>query len=349
MQSDRRRTLGFLTAALLWSGLGRAQPLANSPDGHETLIRLNLPGPGSLPFLPLELIPILGFDREIGVRLLLRYQPSGIRAMEDVLAGNADFAALGFPTLPVIHARGKDVVAIAPLAGTQHSFNILVRKDLAKHITRMEDLKGRSIGISTGSTASKSYLQMVAEILLAAYGMDGHQVRWLPTAQNWEGISGAFVSKAADAIFCEQPFSTRLMRAGLGQPLIDLRDPKIASRVAGLAALRSSIATTRALLDIQTDRQNKADLMVRMVQRVLAWVHSKSPEEVARKAGGLSAQERQDIVTLLKMSPEFFSTDGRFVGTQIAATDDFLRAVYTDLKLAPAASLIESRWAGQRP
>jgi NitT/TauT family transport system substrate-binding protein len=349
MQSDRRRTLGILGAYLLWSSLGRAQPVADGAAGHETLIRLNLPGPGSLPFLPLELIPALGFDSEIGVRLLLRYQPSGIRAMEDVLAGNADFAALGFPTLPVMHARGKDVVAIAPLAGIQHSFNILVRKDLAKQITRMEDLKGRSIGISTGSPTSKSYLQMVAEILLAAYGVDSHQVRWLPTAQNWEGVRGAFVSKAADAIFCEQPFSTRLMRAGLGQPLINLSDPKIMVRVAGLAALRSALVTTRTLLDTQTSHQNKAELMVRMLRRVLAWLHSKSPEEIAQKASGLSAEERQDIVTLLKKTPGFFSTDGRFINTQIAATDDFVRAAHTDLKLAPAASLVDSRWAGLRP
>jgi hypothetical protein len=42
-------------------------------------------------------------------------------------------------------------------------------------------------------------------------------IRWLPSGQNWEGASGALVSKAADAVLCEQPFPTRLLRTGLAE------------------------------------------------------------------------------------------------------------------------------------
>lgn len=96
MQPIRRRFM--LALAGLLSGT-LPSPVTLRAAGNEThpLIRLNLPGPGSLAFLPLEQITTLGFVREMGARLLLRYHPSGIRALEDMLDGNADFCCPGLP------------------------------------------------------------------------------------------------------------------------------------------------------------------------------------------------------------------------------------------------------------
>jgi len=351
MQSGRRRVLQSLLGSLLLPGFGIAQQKnPHSPEsssGNELVIRLNLPGPGSLPFLPLELIPALGFDREMGARLLLRYHPSGIRAIEDVLGGNADFAALGFPTLPVLQAKGKDVVAIAPISGVEHTFHMVVRKDLARQITRVQDLKGHTIAASTGSPNSKTYMQMTTEILLAAHGVGSQQVRWLPTGQNWESTSGALLSKAADAVFCEQPFPNRLIQTGLGVSLADLSDPRIRSRIAGIDALRSCIATSRTLLS-QPDGSRKADLMVRMLRRSLVWLQASTPETVARYTVVNSAEEREEIALLLKQTPRIYSTDARFIAQQIQDTDAFLRAAQGDIKLAPAASVVDDHWAGKK-
>ncbi|RLJ62794.1 hypothetical protein [Sulfurisoma sediminicola] len=92
MNPSRRRTLQAACGALLLSVVAHSR----SASG-ETLIRINVPGPDALPFLPIDLIPGLNFDREVGVR----DQPGGIRAIEDMLAGNADLAAL-LKTLPGI-------------------------------------------------------------------------------------------------------------------------------------------------------------------------------------------------------------------------------------------------------
>jgi NitT/TauT family transport system substrate-binding protein len=346
MQLSRRRALQSLLGSLLLPGLGIAQQNQGAIPG-QVQIRLNLPGPGSLPFLPLELIPALGFDTEMGARLLLRYHPSGIRALEDMTIGNADFAALGFPTLPVLHAKGKDVVAIAPISGTQHTFQMIVRKDLAGQITRLQDLKGRTIGVSTGSPNSKTYMQMLSEILLGAHGVGNQQIRWLATGQNWESASGALISKAADAVFCEQPFPIRLIRAGLGVSIADLNDPRINAKVAGVDALRSCITTSHALLR-QPDGPNKADLMVRMLRRALVWLQSTPPETVARHAVVRAEEEREDIALLLKKTPGIYSTDARFITRLIETTDQFLRAAQSDMKLVPAANLVDDRWAGRK-
>jgi NitT/TauT family transport system substrate-binding protein len=340
MNPSRRRALEAVLGAMLLPALARAQT-----SGGEPVIRINIPGPNSLPFLPIDLIPILGFDREIGARLAIRYQASGIRAIEDVLAGNAELAALGFSTLPVLHAKGKDVVAISPLSGRTPPVAIIVRKDLAGSIRRIADLRGRTIGTSTGSINSKTYLQMAAQSVLANNGVGPDQVRWLPTAQNWESISGALLSKAADVVFCEEPFSSRAVKQKLGVTLVDLTDPKVAAQIPGLDHVRTAICTTRALVQGQPQ---KLELFVRMLRRTLVWIQATPAEQVAQRAPAASAEERQEIAALLKKMPGIYSPDGRFVAAQIAETDVFLRAAMPELKLTPADSMIDPRWAGLR-
>jgi NitT/TauT family transport system substrate-binding protein len=279
--------------------------------------------------------------------LVLRYHPSGIRALEDVMTGNADFAALGFSTLPVLHAKGKDGVAIAPISGEQHAFQLLVRKDLAKKITRIRDLVGRTIGTSTGSPNSKTHLQMVVEIVLKANGVAPEKVRWLPTGQNWESASGAFISQAADVLFCEQPFPNRLVREGLGVTLLDLSDKRTHAGLAGINALRSVVATHRLLL-ARPEGQHKADLMVRMLRRTLVWLRGATPQAVANQAMSVSNKERQDIFELLTKTPHIYSADARFNLKQIQATEVFLRAAQGDTPFSPVAGRVESRWAGEQ-
>lgn len=109
---ERRAVLQSLLvlAGVAWAGNSPAQP--HSPK----LIRINIPGPHLLPFLPIELIPRLGYDRALGVQLAIRYMPSGVQALENVLAGDAAFAGVGFSVMPNFAVQGKPVVALATLS-----------------------------------------------------------------------------------------------------------------------------------------------------------------------------------------------------------------------------------------
>lgn len=345
MPLPRRRFMLSLSGLLL--GLPAATRV-HAEEDPTVIVRLNLPGPGSLPFLPLELIPALGFDREVGARLLLRFHPSGIRALEDTLQGNADLAALGFPTLPLMHLRGKEAVAIAPISGPRHTFHLMVREDLGHSITRIEQMKGRTVAISTGSSNSKTYMRMLAEILLQYHGIGDHQVRWLSSGQNWESISGAMISKAADAVLCEQPFPARLMRKGLAVSLVDLGDPAIQRRVAGINAQRSAIVAPRQRLE-RPDMLQKDHLMVRMLQRVLAWMRETPVRTIAERASARSEEERTEIAALIESLSGMYSPDARFVESRVTATNDFLHAATGNDALPSALDFIDDRWAGRMP
>jgi NitT/TauT family transport system substrate-binding protein len=190
-------------------------------------------------------------------------------------------------------------------------------------------------------------MQMVVEIVLKAHGVGPQQVRWLPTGQNWESASGAFLTQAADALFCEQPFPNRLIREGLGVSLLDLSDMRTHVNLAGINALRSVVATARLFLN-QPDGQRKADLMVRMLRRTLVWLRAATPQAVAQQASMRSKQEQQDITELLTRTPSIYSADARFHLRQVQDTDAFLRAAQSGTTFAPASSCIDTRWAGQQ-
>lgn len=179
--SRRQFVAGLLSLPLAGvHGSGRAQPAPLKS------IRLNIPGPGAMPFTPVELISRLGMDRALGAELLIRYFPSGVQGVEDLLAGNADFAGLGFAVLPKLLAKGQNVVAIAPLSGATPPFSVIVHASLRGKLRSIADLKGHSVGVSVGSAKAKSYLQSMAELLLASGGVQPDQVRWVGTAQNVE-------------------------------------------------------------------------------------------------------------------------------------------------------------------
>lgn len=343
MAQTRRRFLGSLLSLPLAGAVahGLAQPPAT------TFLRLNIPGPGSLPFTPLELVHPLGIDRTLGVELLIRYFPSGVQALEDMLIGNADFAGLGFAVLPRMRAKGQDVVAIAPLSGTTPPFSLVVHTALRGKIRSLADLRGRSVGVPLGSVKSKTYLQSMAELMLIGSGVQPEEVRWVGTGQNVEGLVGALAGEVVDAVFCEEPFSAALVRRGTGFVLADLRNEKLAGSVPGAGHLRAMIAS-RGKLIVQDP--HRVALMVQMLRRALAWMHQQKPESIIARLKVGDDQDRDDRIAALKHSPGMFPPDTRFSRTQVEATRAFLRAGKDPAAdTFDASQLINDTWAGSRP
>lgn len=311
------------------------------------LIRLNIPGPRSLPFLPLELIPLLGIDQRLGVQLVIRYFPSGVRALEDMLAGNAHFSAQGFTVLYAFHNKGKAVQALAPLSGLVPPFGLVARKDLRPQLKTIADLRGRSIGISVGSVTSKTYSQQVAEVFLAANGIRPDEIRWVPTAQNWDGQFGALSSGSVDAVYCEEPFLSGLVRKQAGYILSDFSNPDVMAILPGAAHIRATLTTSGEQLRAQPQR---ARLMLDMLGQSLQWMNSSSAQTITDRLAIEDRDERSELVEVLTRHSGMFARDILFSRQQIEATDQFMRAagLLTDSRF-DLRTLIASPLAGVKP
>lgn len=336
-----RRNLLIALSALPFAAIGgaaRAEPVP---------IRINIPGPRSLPFLPIELIPILGIDRNLGTKLVIRYFPSGVRALEDMLAGNAQFSAQGFTVLHAFHLKGDKVQALAPLSGQAPPYGIVVAASLRKKIRNVADLRGRSIGISVGNVTSKTYLQQVAEVFLGANGVKPNEVRWVPTAQNWDGQFGALSSGSVDAVFCEEPFLSGLVRKKTGFLLSDFSDPRVMIRIPGAEHLRATLTTSTENLQ-QPSRH--AEILVRMLRLSLEWMNKAGPREIVNRLGLQNNDEKSELIDILTRNRGMFASDVRFSRRQIEATAQFMRAadILTDDSF-DLNTLIARQIAGVKP
>lgn len=338
---DRRSLLKSIVASAMLAGL-RAHA---AQDASTTIIRINIPGPNMLPFLPIELIPRLGIDQALGAQLAIRYMPSGVLALDDVLAGNGDFAGIGFSVLPNFVAKGKPVAAIATLSSGVPPYSILIKPELAKTVRDVRDLKGRSIGIPLGSLTSKTYLQTVMELWLSAHGVRSTEVRWVQTNQNLEGMYGSLASGVVDAVFCEEPLAGTLVRKKVGKRLASLADPKAPGRASWANHLRAVLAAPRELLD---NHPRRAELMVGMLQRSLKWLRANKPVDIVARLGIQDAELAHDLTDPLKNMPNLYSLDGRFKDAELEASRAFLVASGTPLPAGmDIRGLIAEKWVKQ--
>jgi NitT/TauT family transport system substrate-binding protein len=334
---SRRQVLKAMVAA--WALAGSARALARS-----NTIRINIPGPLLMPFFPIELIPRLGIDRTLGFNLGIRYHPTGVLALEDMLAGNADFAGTGFPILPRYLQQGRKVVAIGRISSGAPPYAIIVRADLAERIRSIEDLRGHTLGVPIGSATTKTYLQLVAELWVSSHGVARDQLRWAPITQTYEGVYGAMAGQTVDAVFCEEPYSASLVREGLGRMLASLNDPLYPVGMVGREHLRAVIATTPARANAQPASMRA---MTQMLNATLQWIHAATPAEMVEQLQIADADQRRDILDALTRLPLPYSPSGRFSGLELEATREFMQAV--GIKLPDNTDIrdfIDDRWVG---
>ncbi|MGE5468598.1 MAG: ABC transporter substrate-binding protein [Ignavibacteria bacterium] len=336
--SHRTRTVAGILTALLALNL-HAQPLEK--------IVVSAPGPRNLSYLPVDLIPAIGADREEGVTLQILPTGGGGVALNNLVTRNADFAVAGFPAAMSLRANGGDVVGIAPVDDAP-LFVLMVRASLKGQVKRIGDLRGKVVGVNTSTKNSKTTSQQLAELLLKSDGVSLETVRIVPAGQSWVEQSSLLVSGTADAVMGDEPFASRLARQGKAFFLANLADPATTRHIAGANFLHAALETRR---DVIAESPQKVAKMVRMLKKSLAWIAAHKPEEVVQKLGVTDQEEYQSLVLALRKYPRAFSRDGKFSTAQLKETQAFFHKTSEGNAKAQALaieSIIDDRWAGRR-
>jgi NitT/TauT family transport system substrate-binding protein len=340
----RRGALFALLLAAL--GLGAAP----GPIGAEERERIvvSVPGPRNLSYLPIDLIPRLGFDADEGVDLQLIHTGGGAVALANLMNRNADFAVAGAPAAMSLRANGGDVVLLAAVNDAP-LFVLMVRAGLRDEVRRIGDLRGRVIGVNTSTRSSKTTSQQLAELLLASDGVAPDQVRIVPAGQSWVEQSSLLLSGTADAVMGDEPFASRLEAAGQAFFLANLADPALQQAIPGSNFLHAALETRGELIAKSPERVAR---MVRMLRRTLEWIAAHTPEAVLERLGVTDEEERASLLLALRKYPAAFSRDGAFSTPQLAETERFFRSTNPDNAGARALrldSMVNDRWAGRRP
>lgn len=309
-------------------------------------LMVSYPGPRNISYLPIDLIPAIGADKAEGAQVKFLHTGGGGVALSNLMKRNADFAVAGLPAAMSMRANGGDVVCLAPVDDAP-LFIFMVRSNLKGQVKRVADLRGRVVGVNTGSLASKTTSQQLAELVLRSDNVPLDKVRFVPAGQSWEAQSALIDSGMADAIMGDEPFASRLLAQGKVFFLTNLADPAVAKNILGAGFLHAALATRADLLQ---QEPKKAEKMVRILKRSLAWMASHSPEEIVAKLGIQDPEERAALVGSLKKYSHLYSRDGRFSSAQLKATETFFQQTSEGDPVAQGfvlESMIVDRWAGR--
>jgi len=310
-------------------------------------IVVSAPGPHNISYLPVDLIPKIGADKEEGVSISILHTGGGAVAMNNLVTRNADFSIAGVPAAMSLRANGGDVVVIAPVDDAP-LFVLMVRSALKDEVKKISDLEGRVIGVNTSTKASKTTSQQLAELLLKSGGVGPDSVRIVPAGQSWVEQSSLMISGAADAVVGDEPFASRLLADKQVFFLAHLAQPETVSSIKGANFLHAALETRS---DVIANEPEKVAKMVRMMKKSLAWIASHSAAEVADILGITDPDERASMILSLEKYPKAFSHDGKFSTSQLKETDTFFHS-----SLEPGSSglslsiedMINDQWAGRK-
>src|SRR5512140_987169 len=231
-----------------------ALTLFASPAGAQSpeKIVVSAPGPRNISYLPLDLIPAIGADRDEGVDLQILHTGGGSVALNNLVTRNADFAVAGFPAVMSLDSSGGDVVGITPVDDAP-LFVLMVRSGLKGKVKRIADLRGKVIGVNTSTKSSKTTSQQLAELLLKSDGVDLDMVRIVPAGQSWVEQSSLMISGTADAVMGDEPFASRLAADSKVFFLANLADPATSGKIPGANFLHATLATRSDMIHDQPD------------------------------------------------------------------------------------------------
>ncbi|MBI5258752.1 MAG: ABC transporter substrate-binding protein [Burkholderiales bacterium] len=337
-----RRALLGLAAGLVGSVFGAAFAQA-----ARRTVRIAAPGPRSTVSLPAELAAAAGLDAPHGLRLQVVPVNGGAVALQHLVERNVDFAIAGMPAGMLMRANRSPIVAIAALEERPH-YVLVVRRDLAASVRSVAALRGRTVGVHSGSLAAKTTSHLLSELVLRSAGVMPDEVRFVAVGQNWDTQASAFQAGTVDAIMGDEAFSARLIDELGAVALLNLGDPVQAAGVAGAGFLRGTLFTREELVP---QDPKLVEAVVRTFQSTLAWVRANAPERVAELIGTAVGGERQHLARLLRDNPRMYSPDARFSARQLRDTEVFFRASLPGHAAAQALTLdtmVVDRWAGRR-
>jgi len=354
MTPRRRGLLRRGLAAGAWLALpgrlpaqAQAQPHGSAQGVAPAEVVLATPGPGSAVSMVPELALKIGADRAEGLALRLKFVNGGGVAIRELNNGNAQCGVFGLPAAMHENLAGPRLVALAALED-RTPLSVMVRSDLKGTVRRVDDLRGRALGVHSNTLTTLTTGQQFLVLVLRQAGVAEDAVRFVPAGQSWDTQSAALRSRMVDAVVSEEPFGLRLEQAGLAFPLYRIGHPGDTGNLPGAGFLRGTLVAPRRLVD---QHPELAQRLVRMVQRTLAWRRGQAPEAVVA-ALGLAGPEAAAFSAMLAQYPQQFSADGRFSAAQLAQTELFFRqsAGQSPETLAfRVADMVVDRWAGRKP
>ncbi|PYT15473.1 MAG: ABC transporter substrate-binding protein [Acidobacteria bacterium] len=240
-------------------------------------------GQAQLIYLPATMAQELGMYREEGLNVTIQDFPGGAKSLEALLGGSADVVCGFYEHTIQMAAQGRELRAFVAML----RYPGLVAVAAAPGVARIEDLKGRIVGVSAPGSATHMFLNYLllthglkpGDVSTPSIGMSATAVGAVTHGK----VDAAIMSDPALEIVCRQNPSVRL--------LADTRSAQGVREVFGVDTYPSSVLYSTAQW-IGAHRE-QAGRLARALSRTLDWMRVHSPEEIRAR---LPAQFRTEDV-----------------------------------------------------
>ena len=205
-------TLSALVLAICFSACTRTDQKPAGPPEKITIAYSTLPETALA-----QVAQSRGYFRAEGLEVTPHLFPYGKRALEDLLAGQADIATVAETPVMFAIMKGDKISIIATIHTSSLGHAIMARKD--RGILSLADLKGKKIAATLGTTSD-----FFLDAMLITHGISRKDVQVVDLKA--EEIPDALARGAVDAVSTFTLY-TALTQKKLGDRVITFRDKDI--------------------------------------------------------------------------------------------------------------------------
>jgi NitT/TauT family transport system substrate-binding protein len=239
--------------------------------------------------VPYEVARAGGHFTNEGLEVELVYTRGGNAAMQSLVGSAVDYAATSLDVALQAYFRGADIRRFAT-TGRLPLFAIATAPRRADEIQRIEDLAGRTVGVSALGNADHALMLY----LLRRANIDPTQVQFATLGPN---LLEALRQGQVDAGLVQEPALTLVQRAG-GRVLMNAMDTNDAQRFLGGAYEFMGVAVRTP--EIPT-RRPEMEKLARALRNALQSLQSMSPEDLVKAlprelTTGADVNELRDVI-----------------------------------------------------
>jgi NitT/TauT family transport system substrate-binding protein len=254
-------------------------------------------------YLPNMLTQQLGYFKEQNLDVTLVDEQSGVGTETMVLAGAVDAGSGSYNHTLELQAQGKFMETVVQLQIAPGEAEMVDAKK-AGSIKTAADLKGKTLGV----TELGSGTHTLTLALLGKAGIAGDQANFVGVGAG-DTFIAAMQNGKIDAGMTTEPTISRLIKSGVGTPLVDLRTP-----ASTRAALGGDYPFISVWLTTDYVKAHKpiVQRIVNAYVKTLKWIASHSAQEIADKMpADYYAGDKALYVTALAAQKDTFSPDGK--------------------------------------
>jgi NitT/TauT family transport system substrate-binding protein len=284
---------------------------------HLTDVRIAVGGQSQLIYLPTTLARELGFYRDEGLNVEIEDLQGGAKALQALLGGSTDVVSGFYDHTIQMAAEGREFVAFVTML--RFPGLVLVTSPQAATITRIEDLKGRILGVTSAGSSS----HMLLTYLLQQHGVAGDAASITAIGTAATAIAAIERGKV-DAGMMADPAFTLMMRRNPGaRVLADLRQGDGVTAAFGSKTYPASVLYAKG--DWIRTHRDTTERLARAIRRTLEWMKGHTPQEIAaRTPAAFRGEDAELYVEALKNSMPMYSPDGMMDATGAEAVHKML-------------------------